>query len=191
MGRCLPSPHPVLARVSPSYPRLTGRLSTCYSTVCRWKLSSPARLAYLRHAASVRPEPGSNSPQEVWNRSNGWLEPGVSLTLLAAVRKGVTDATTRLVPSSNLPNLSPLFSCQGPRTAARLFRRRRRFPSEEEPEHKKPPTASGHLVELLPGSCRYCSTRFPSSAEARTLCSFQTLDDYTEPLSQCQLLFRR
>ena len=62
--RCLKWSYPVLAPVSRSYPRARGRLPTCYSPVRR--SSTPkglsARLACVKHAASVRPEPGSNSP---------------------------------------------------------------------------------------------------------------------------------
>ena len=60
--------YPVLAQVSLSYPGVRGRLPTCYSPVRRSPLRRvtppevPARLACVRHAASVRPEPGSNSP---------------------------------------------------------------------------------------------------------------------------------
>ena len=56
--------YPVLAPVSEGYPKVGGRLLTCYSPVRR--SSTPkglsARLACVKHAASVRPEPGSNSP---------------------------------------------------------------------------------------------------------------------------------
>src|SRR5437899_7349538 len=56
--------YPVLAPVSEGYPKAEGRLLTCYSPVRR--SSTPkglsARLACVKHAASVRPEPGSNSP---------------------------------------------------------------------------------------------------------------------------------
>src|SRR3979411_3268781 len=56
--------YPVLDLVSQAYPRTKGRLLTCYSPVRR--SSTPkglsARLACVKHAASVRPEPGSNSP---------------------------------------------------------------------------------------------------------------------------------
>jgi hypothetical protein len=56
--------YPVLAPVSRGCPRARGRLPTCYSPVRR--SSTPkglsARLACVKHAASVRPEPGSNSP---------------------------------------------------------------------------------------------------------------------------------
>ncbi len=62
--RCLRWSYPVLIPVSRSYPRVKGRLLTCYSPVRR--SSTPkglsARLACVKHAASVRPEPGSNSP---------------------------------------------------------------------------------------------------------------------------------
>ena len=45
---------------------------TCYSPVCRFTRGLPlfhARLACIRHAASVRSEPGSNSPLEFINPS--------------------------------------------------------------------------------------------------------------------------
>src|SRR5689334_6476918 len=59
--------YPVLDPVSRAYPRVRGRMLTCYSPVRR--SSTPkglsARLACVKHAASVRPEPGSNSPLNV------------------------------------------------------------------------------------------------------------------------------
>jgi hypothetical protein len=56
--------YPVLATVSDGYPRVKGRLLTCYSPVRRscTPKGLTARLACVKHAASVRPEPGSNSP---------------------------------------------------------------------------------------------------------------------------------
>ena len=60
--------YPVLAAVSRCYPGVWGTLPTCYSPVRRFPLPrvTPqkvlARLACIKHAASVRPEPGSNSP---------------------------------------------------------------------------------------------------------------------------------
>ena len=61
---CETMSYPVLAPVSEGYPKVQGRLLTCYSPVRR--SSTPkglsARLACVKHAASVRPEPGSNSP---------------------------------------------------------------------------------------------------------------------------------
>ena len=62
------SSYPVLDPVSQAYPRVQGRSPTCYSPVRH--SSTPAsrslsvRLACVKHAASVRPEPGSNSPQK-------------------------------------------------------------------------------------------------------------------------------
>ena len=60
--------YPVLAPVSEGYPKAKGRLLTCYSPVRR--SSTPkglsARLACVKHAASVRPEPGSNSPTKTF-----------------------------------------------------------------------------------------------------------------------------
>ena len=60
--RCLRCTYPVLVTVSSDYPSLTGRLSTCYSPVRHWAPKCSVRLACIRHAASVHPEPGSNSP---------------------------------------------------------------------------------------------------------------------------------
>ena len=60
-----PWAYPVLAVLSVCYPGHKGRLFTCYSPVRRFTQGrSPfhARLACVRPAASVRSEPGSNSP---------------------------------------------------------------------------------------------------------------------------------
>src|SRR5262249_351354 len=68
----LPWSYPVLAHLSVGYPGLGGRLPTCYSPVRRFTrglLPFLARLACVRHAASVRSEPGSNSPVELERRS--------------------------------------------------------------------------------------------------------------------------
>ena len=56
----------VLDLVSKAYPKEGGRLLTYYSPVrhsCTPK-GLTVRLACVKHAASVRPEPGSNSPQK-------------------------------------------------------------------------------------------------------------------------------
>ena len=66
----------VLAPVSKCYPPLMGRLPTCYSPVrhSSFQLSASTReersvrLACIRHAASVRPEPGSNSHENTFHK---------------------------------------------------------------------------------------------------------------------------
>ena len=65
--KALPSrPHAVLPRVSTGYPPSRGRSPTCYSPVRHSRAgiatSLTVRLACLKRAASVRSEPGSNSP---------------------------------------------------------------------------------------------------------------------------------
>ena len=52
----------VLAKVSLSYPPLKGRLPMYYSPVRDCCPKTAVSLACIRHAASVHPEPGSNSP---------------------------------------------------------------------------------------------------------------------------------
>src|SRR5690625_237175 len=80
---CETTDHAVLARVSPGYPPHRDRLLTCYSPVRRSAraVQAPpvlARLACVKHAASVRPEPGSNSPKrKVQNSSNKHQQKGV------------------------------------------------------------------------------------------------------------------
>ena len=60
--------YPVLDPVSQAYPEVQGRSPTCYSPVRHSSTSASTglsvRLACVKHAASVRPEPGSNSPQK-------------------------------------------------------------------------------------------------------------------------------
>jgi hypothetical protein len=62
----MPGRYPVLAPLSRCYPRRRDRSLTCYSPVRRSPITlaghRSARLACVKHAASVRPEPGSNSP---------------------------------------------------------------------------------------------------------------------------------
>ena len=67
-GHVAPTAHPVLARLSAGCPGGKGRSHTCYSPVRRSPApgiaTGPAapRLACVKPAASVHPEPGSNSP---------------------------------------------------------------------------------------------------------------------------------
>ena len=68
----------VLAAVSNCYPPVQGRLPTRYSPVRRSLPKKIARLACVRHAASVHPEPGSNSQIKVvtcsdYHYLNIWL----------------------------------------------------------------------------------------------------------------------
>jgi hypothetical protein len=56
----------VLISLSGGYPPVIGRLHTCYAPVRyshgRIATTNPVQLACIRPAASVNPEPGSNSP---------------------------------------------------------------------------------------------------------------------------------
>ena len=63
--RCLLLPYQVLASVSRSCPSRMGRFPTCYSPVRHSPPKWFVRLACIRHAASVHPEPGSNSPFDI------------------------------------------------------------------------------------------------------------------------------
>ena len=58
-----PAPHTVLAPISRSYSLLEGRLLMRYSPIRHYPslAGRTVRLACIMHAASVNPEPGSNS----------------------------------------------------------------------------------------------------------------------------------
>jgi hypothetical protein len=80
--------YPVLDPVSRAYPKEGGRLLTCYSPVRR--SSTPkglsARLACVKHAASVRPEPGSNSPSRPYDNPNKAGLPNLKENILTNTR---------------------------------------------------------------------------------------------------------
>ena len=67
----------VLSAISSGYPHLKGRLPTRYSPVRHSRKEASfflaVRLACLRRAASVRSEPGSNSPLFYFKRPEGRL----------------------------------------------------------------------------------------------------------------------
>ena len=68
--------YPVLPTVSRGCPGAGGRLPTCYSAV-RHSIRAPkgaltVRLACVRRAASVHPEPGSNSPFKCLQARRAW-----------------------------------------------------------------------------------------------------------------------
>ena len=99
--------YPVLAAVSNCYPRVKGRLLTRYSPVrhsCTPK-GLTVRLACVKHAASVRPEPGSNSPLKIYrHRPKGRLSSTlmfdadkISITGLSLI-KGISKLTERITP---------------------------------------------------------------------------------------------
>ena len=71
---CNRESYPVLDPVSQAYPRVGGRSPTCYSPVRRscTPKGLTARLACVKHAASVRPEPGSNSPTKTGPSHPTW-----------------------------------------------------------------------------------------------------------------------
>jgi hypothetical protein len=95
-----PCDHPVLAPVSEGYPPAQGRLLTCYSPVRRSstpKRGLSARLACVKHAASVRPEPGSNSPTKTLAKqfTAKTIGTGITNTLLSSQR-----TTTHQTPTT-------------------------------------------------------------------------------------------
>ena len=88
-----PWSYPVLARLSESYPSPEGRLSTCYSPVRRFThpCGFLARLACVRHAASVRSEPGSNSPIKILGALSA---PGLTYFKLHSKHCGVPQSSS-------------------------------------------------------------------------------------------------
>ena len=110
----------VLAPVSKCYPLLMGRLPTCYSPVRHSSFSGGAssggkrsvRLACIRHAASVRPEPGSNSHFPSWKWAFYRLALKLSLSYLKFI---ACELTSLLFGIFYIPHTfsETLFSFQG------------------------------------------------------------------------------
>ena len=71
--------YPVLDPVSQAYPEVQGRSPTCYSPVRHSSTTASCglsvRLACVKHAASVHPEPGSNSPQKQFQQKQAVKSP--------------------------------------------------------------------------------------------------------------------
>src|SRR5262245_23002098 len=89
-------PYAVLAAISGGYPPRRGRSATCSSPVRHSMLPKkhPVRLACIRHAASVYPEPGSNSQSK--------RPIGVSTTPLRQYLCGMSE----LMPAASLASPS-------------------------------------------------------------------------------------
>jgi hypothetical protein len=79
------------------YPPREGRSLTCYAPVRRCPGVAPGtpRLACVKHAASVRPEPGSNSPREFNAR---WLFELLSRCLLDSASESLRMIRSELSP---------------------------------------------------------------------------------------------
>src|SRR5690606_1868408 len=97
--------YPVLAPVSEGYPRAWGRLLTCYSPV---RLSSTpkglsARLPCVKHAASVRPEPGSNSPPKTRENPSNNVAKGIPNQQTPQTVEPVSQGHKQLALASQTP----------------------------------------------------------------------------------------
>ncbi len=164
----------VLAVVSNCCPPLKGRLLTCYSPVrhCSGGASSPftVRLACVRRAASVRPEPGSNSLKFVLNRPSGrfnllYINASVNFSTLLFAYPEFSFLIFRALPSAS-PSPLPLSS-------------KRRIDK----------------VMLIRSFLQYCSIfkelfrRVPNLKSLRAY--FRRLDYYTTAFGVCQALFSK
>ena len=86
----------VLDPVSQAYPKVQGRSPTCYSPVrhsCTPK-GLTVRLACVKHAASVRPEPESNSPNKNNPTHKGQVNPNQKNLTKQPVKTGKKNKTT-------------------------------------------------------------------------------------------------
>ena len=153
-----------LARVSPGYSPLPGRLPTCYSPVRRSTRSrSPfrARLACVRHAASVHSEPGSNSPVEIQLEGLAQPSPGrLTTETTAEVSSGPhvhPGEPERTGSPQELTLALPLFSFQrtGEPTPQRSSRRA---------------NSQSRTGGLLCQDARLSQTEYPSTLSSRVEC---------------------
>ena len=90
---CAAESYPVLDPVSQAYPRAKGRSPTCYSPVRRscTPKGLTARLACVKHAASVRPEPGSNSPSNAYRQKTTPTPTGADIALITSTTTTQTN----------------------------------------------------------------------------------------------------
>ena len=127
----------VLASVSRCYPPRKGRLLTRYSPVRHWSIATSVRLECVMHAASVHPEPGSNSRYLLYYLAHGFPFRLITSSLsslalsflpifleLCSLLKVLRDPFAHILPYM-LVLLLLLFSFQGstlpPHRAARLL----------------------------------------------------------------------
>ena len=108
----------VLSAISSSYPHLKGRLPTCSSPVrhSRREASSSlaVRLACLRRAASVRSEPGSNSPLFYFKHPEGRLISIIFKQVPFLIFRNVDLERKKITTQSNHPSpcvISSLILC--------------------------------------------------------------------------------
>ncbi len=104
----------VLAAVSHCYPPPRGRLSTCYSPVRHYSIATAVRLACMKPAASVRSEPGSNSPINIGNRAETLFSVS-SIPFLCKKESDVAPFTVpgflNFGPKPSVHDLSNLCAC--------------------------------------------------------------------------------
>ena len=159
--------HAVLAAVSRCYSPLGGRSPTRYSPVRRSTRGLPpfrARLACVRHAASVDSEPGSNSPVKLETPSRAPLRTeGTSWSLRAESRRNLLlrlpsfqRATPTLGDQTRIPKRGRAVN-----PSSGLLRRRVRLGGKERPSS----VCHSHGTRCnAPGRRRYYETRRPLSS---------------------------
>jgi hypothetical protein len=119
--------YPVLDPVSQAYPRARGRSPTCYSPVRRscTPKGLTARLACVKHAASVRPEPGSNSPLNDSTENNTHPNNRTGIALITSTTKtnkhGTNKKFSTLLSSQRTTTHHHEPHCRGP-LQGNLFR---------------------------------------------------------------------
>jgi hypothetical protein len=130
------------------------------------QVSHPARLAYIRHAASVRPEPGSNSPSD--------LDPvsaAASQRKRALTRKGFWRPVAHAPERGAVP-LQAFRCCPTVQFS--------RIPHDT---HKKPPLAPGHPMAVT------SPLGFPLERGGVSHSSCFSVRHYTKHRFDCQEFF--
>ena len=100
--------HPALPPVSRSYSGVWGRSVTHYSPVRhshhQASLMDPVRLACVKHAASVHPEPESNPPQKTFMKSIRIDDSQNKKSTSTSLRKDALKKTSPLIKPSRVPD---------------------------------------------------------------------------------------
>jgi hypothetical protein len=173
---CEQESYPVLDPVSRAYPRVRGRLLTCYSPVRRscTPKGLTARLACVKHAASVRPEPGSNSPSTVTHQPHTHTRTRGGKPETEAQPQPTTPTHTEPRRRSKEPP-PPLrrrkepkqhkLGCKDKQTRAVEFSRNNRRPSTRTPTHEGLFPSHGNRIRLSTPP----AARKPPEGTARSL----------------------
>ena len=160
-----PSSYPVLDPVSQAYPEVQGRSPTCYSPVRHSSTEASfglsVRLACVKHAASVHPEPGSNSPQKRFRKKQAVKSPNPTKN------KPNTQHPKQASSDWQNPKITKVQTNPQPDGAQRRLAKKYVKHVQPHPTHTEPKKMTRSIIGIQPRHHRHTPTtgRTPHSAQ--------------------------